>query len=307
LLCLASSTHAHDLHGILAERSAMDPALRQRIDDANELRRILSERAKSGESGLEAVVQRALRWDKAALTVCFLNGETDARRHIAEVANEWIGGTAIRFDFGAMASPRTCVAASPSDIRINLTGTGNWSYVGTHAKSVAADKPTLHLSGMAHGNPLSSYERFLVLHEFGHALGFEHEHQSPEGGCTSEFDWKALPTVLQWSETEVRQNMTRFDEAARKTGLVYSEFDPKSVMMYALPVGAFLAPQTAKCYLAQANSKLSALDKAGVLYLYPATPTARAPAAPVSVIAVANRWSWDTHRKLARLRQIALN
>jgi len=35
---------------------------------------------------------------------------------------------------------------------------------------------------------------FFILHELGHALALEHDNQSPEANCDTEFDW---PKVLR--------------------------------------------------------------------------------------------------------------
>lgn len=301
---VGSAASAHDLNGIMAENKEVTPEARQKIEEIKELRRRLNERVSAGDRNLEAVVQKTLRWDKPVLTVCFQDGLEASRQRIAAVANEWIAGTSIRFNFGAANATRTCSAAVPADIRVSLTGVGNRSYVGKHAIDIAPDKPTMNLSGMNHGNALTEYDRFLVLHEFGHALGFEHEHQSPQGGCSGEFDWVALPVVLGWTETEVRLNMTRFDESARKSGLVTSEFDAHSVMLYALPATAFLNAATAKCYLTQANSNLSPLDRAGVRYLYPLLPSSLAPEPHPSVVALGPNWPPEVRMQLARLRTL---
>lgn len=302
LACVGAAAAAHDLHGIFAERAAMTPEAKQRADDVKELRRLLNARVRAGDRDLEAVVQKALRWEKGVLSVCFLDGLEASRQNIAAVANDWTTGTSIRFDFGSAIATRTCAAGVPSDIRVSLNGTGNWSYVGRHAMGIAAEKPTLNLSGMNHGNALTPYDRFLVLHEFGHALGFEHEHQSPEGGCSAEFNWSALPAALGFTEAEVRQNMTRFDESARRSGLVASAFDPSSVMLYALPVEAFHNAATAKCYVAHANSTLSPLDRAGARYLYPvlSNPTGALP--HPSVVALGPDLPPQARVILARLR-----
>lgn len=272
--------------GIQAELKEMSPEARKKVEEIKELRRLLNERARAGDLEQEAVLQRALRWDKPVLTVCFRDGLEASWKKIATVANEWTVGTSIRFDFGTATPPRACAASDPSDIRVSMTGKGNWSYVGKHAMGVAADKATLNLSGMDHGNALTEYERFLVLHEFGHALGFEHEHQSPEGGCAGEFNWEALSAILEWTPEEVKQNMTRFDESARKSGLVASAFDASSVMLYALPAKAFLNAATAKCLVPNVNSTLSPMDKAGMRYLYPTLASAPQPGSHSATVAL---------------------
>lgn len=307
LACLGAAAFAHDLKGIFAERAALTPEAKQRIEDVKELRRLLNARALAGDRDLEAVVQKALRWEKSVLSVCFQDGHESTRQAVAAVATEWTAGTGIRFEFGTGMGmrTRTCSVSAPSDIRVSLTGETNRSYVGRLAMSIAADKPTLQLSGMNHGKPLSAYERFLVLHEFGHALGFEHEHQSPEGGCSAEFDWAALPGVLGFTEGEVRQNMTRFDDSARKSGLVTSEFDAHSVMLYALPVTAFLNASTSKCYVAQINSTLSPLDRAGVRYLYPVLAAGSANGLHPSVVALGPNWPPEVRKRLAQLRLLS--
>lgn len=299
---LSTTASAHDLRGIFREQAELSADDRQRIEDVKELRRLMNARARPGDRVLEAVVRKALRWEKSVLSVCFQDGIGSSREMIAAVAAEWTVGTSIRFDFGTLKETRTCSISMPSDIRVSLAGDANWSYVGRHAMGVSADKPTLHLSGINHGNPLSAYERFLVLHEFGHALGFEHEHQSPEGGCSKEFNWAALPKAVGFTEEQVRQNMARFDESDRKSGLVASAFDARSVMLYALPAVAFVDPSTARCYVADVNSMLSPLDKAGARYLYPVLSTGSLHDPHPSVAARGLTWTPDTRERAPRLQ-----
>ncbi len=51
---------------------------------------------------------------------------------------------------------------------------GSWSAIGTDVHNVNADKPTmmLDLKGYHHW-----FRKYLVIHQFGHALGLDHEHQ----------------------------------------------------------------------------------------------------------------------------------
>ncbi len=52
---------------------------------------------------------------------------------------------------------------------------GNWSMVGRDAETVTdMSKPTMVLNLLGHSAEL---QESLVIHEFGHALGLEHEHQ----------------------------------------------------------------------------------------------------------------------------------
>ena len=56
-------------------------------------------------------------------------------------------------------------------------GSSCWSKIGTDAKTVA-DKtlPTMNLALNGAGFQ-PDYQKYLVIHEFGHSLGLEHEHQ----------------------------------------------------------------------------------------------------------------------------------
>lgn len=227
------------------------------------------------------------------MTVCFFDGRPEARDHVAQVAQKWSQSMNLQFDFGPAGNRRTCTATNPSDIRVSFRGSGYWSYVGTQAKFINASKQTLNLAGM-NKTSFTAENDGIILHEFGHAIGFEHEHQSPESGCEQEFDWDYLYTSMGWSKAEVDRNMRRLDVPSSKTALLTTPFDSKSIMLYSLEPEAFKDPSKAKCLIPQANNDLSTVDRQAAATVYPmvgpppppaGVPSGQIPATPDAIAA----------------------
>jgi hypothetical protein len=104
------------------------------------------------------------------LTVSFLeNTPGDLQARILLHANAW----------GAYCNAGFTLVGSGGQLRITLAGDGYWSYVGTDCASIPAGEPTMCLQDFSTGTPESEYRR-VVRHEFGHAMGFPHEHQRAE-------------------------------------------------------------------------------------------------------------------------------
>jgi len=110
-------------------------------------------------------------------------------------------------------------------VYLYLTGKESWSKVGSDAKEVIdPKKPTMSL-GLWLGD--TQYNKHIVTHEFGHALGLEHEHQRS----------------MFWSFAEKHINGTKMSKDIKKECLCNyleqtqegdgtSEYDPDSVMHY---------------------------------------------------------------------------
>ena len=281
LLTLQTAS-AHDLMGIATEDSSLNVQQRIKIKQIFDYKRLLAEELKKNPSDgqPEAVVNTSLKWKRNKASVCFFSGNKEARDHVAKVAEQWIVGTSLKLDFGPSGNRTSCNSERPSDIRVSFNKKGYYSYIGTIAKLIDPANETLNLSGMDKST-FSESDDGIILHEFGHAIGFEHEHQSPRGGCGSEFNWDyIIRTYFEGNEEDARRNMEPLD--ANTTGLLTTSFDSKSNMLYSLNREAFINPDTAKCYISKPNNMLSAVDKAAAQTVYPLAPIA-APAAFSSV------------------------
>jgi hypothetical protein len=106
------------------------------------------------------------------------------------------------------------------------------------------------------------------MHEFGHALGMLHEHQSPKGNCGVEYHEEALlayGALLGWSREKALSNFIPYSESAE---LNASEVDRRSIMHYSLPPWIFKAGQNSPCFV-RPNYEISDGDKAFMGRIYP--------------------------------------
>jgi hypothetical protein len=172
-----------------------------------------------------------LRWHVGAeLGVRFIGGSARLRRRVEAAARRWEEYANVRFRFGRSRSAPIRVAFRSGD--------GSWSYVGIAALSVPRDEPTMNFGWLTEGTDDDEVER-VVLHEFGHALGCEHEHQSP--GVRIPWDKPkvyAYYETLGWPRAMVDEQVLF---AHSPEGMRWSRFDPESIMLYpvdeALTVG----------------------------------------------------------------------
>jgi hypothetical protein len=115
--------------------------------------------------------------------------------------------------------------------------------------------------------PDSTNEEYsrVVLHEFGHALGLVHEHQTPAGGIR----WNRDAVIRdlsgppnRWDIPTIEHNvLNRYSEPEVTQ---YTQFDPKSIMLYAFPSHWTLDNMTFP-----SNTVLSDTDKSFIAGQYP--------------------------------------
>jgi len=200
------------------------------------------------------------KWDPGQILRCrFLDGSPTMKRKVEAVARTWEKHCSIRFRF---------VTKGPEEIRISFRADpGSWSAVGRDALNRAAFpvfQPTMNFGWLTDTTPQVEYDR-VVLHEFGHALGAVHEHQTPTFDRL--WDRKAVLKYFQgppnyWSVAEIEHNVLN---KLNPTGMKFTKFDPKSIMLYAFDARLFAdngGPTNS-------NSAISQTDIALMKSLYP--------------------------------------
>ncbi|KAI8651909.1 Peptidase M12A domain-containing protein [Fusarium sp. Ph1] len=197
--------------------------------------------------------------DKFFLFVCFLNGHSSDKDKVKSLIEEHYNTLRmrIRFVFLEDDDPRA------SDIRVSFISHGvSSSCIGNDAE-LHPDESTMTLN-MHHDDQRSAEDRRKhrqsdVLHEFGHALGMEHEHAHPD--CPIKWNYRIVQGRRGWDAQKVAHNYRKLDKASTA---IRNAYDPKSIMHY--PVergdaqGGIVIPM---------NTELSDGDKEFLIWIYP--------------------------------------
>lgn len=164
-------------------------------------------------------------WQKDTLKVLFLDGSESLKAENLSYFKEWEKYCRIRIQ-------RTEVK-SEADISVTFAKGGAWSYIGSDSRWATQNKGTSMQLGwnaqLQTSNPREC--KGTAMHEFGHALGFAHEHQSPNFPCTWNVtllypDYKKM---FGWDEAQTKSNIVDRYSATFTNSSVY---DPTSIMHY---------------------------------------------------------------------------
>jgi serralysin len=205
----------------------------------------------------KAALVKDSKWPaNSTISVSFLDGTDEQKALVRRFAVEWITNLA-NLNFSWRAPPNT-------DIRISFQYSGSWSVIGTTAKSIMPKtQPTMNFGWLTPG-VTDEEARRVILHEFGHALGLIHEHQSPLGTI----DWNK-PAVIadlsgppnNWDAATIQHNMF---EQYPSNSIAGTPLDWHSIMLYPIPKS-----WTNDGTSAGMNNTLSDADKQFIRKQYP--------------------------------------
>jgi hypothetical protein len=200
------------------------------------------------------------KWGPGYTVRCrLLDGSPKMQKKVKTHCKQWekVANVKIRF-----------VTKEPAEVRISFyADDGSWSAVGRDALNTAyfpAHQPTMNF-GWVRDDSDPVEDRAVILHEFGHALGCVHEHQAP----TFDRKWNEAAVMKYfkgppnyWDADAIRSNVL---QKYSPRGMQSTDFDPKSIMLYAFDAGLFSDGKGAT----NENTDLSTTDRSMIKRMYP--------------------------------------
>lgn len=209
-------------------------------------------------------------WTKPIIFIGFINGTPELKQIVRQVIAEWTTYANVGF----IAKDNAEYSGDTADVKIYFSQDDQYnSFVGVNSYldflRKSKDTPTMNLGFIgktvrnADGTVID-WVGGTILHEFGHVLGLQHEHQNPIGGIR----WNRDVVIKNlsgppngWSMEVIDNNIFR---ALSQTKTQFTQYDPSSVMHYGFP-----ASWTQNGIAIPENFQLSETDKNFVAKIYP--------------------------------------
>ena len=197
-----------------------------------------------GVVGVQGLAMKKVnRWNSGStISVGFLdNCPSEIRELVKKTVPEWTPHTNIKFDFKDSSKGDVTISCDPAK--------GHNSIIGPGSRNV---QPSMNLGFDGSSGPSGDERVRLILHEFGHVLGFEHEQFNPKAPFKLSCDDPKVVEEANKNNLHVQNYCKQLPE----NDAVVSRFDPESIMYYILPKS--LVPEQ---YSNRRNVHLSELDK----------------------------------------------
>ncbi len=181
-------------------------------------------------------------WDKSEFNIHFINGNATVIEKIKKTVKIWEDNVGVKYRYNKDEEP-DIVIGFQKDV-------GSWSYIGTESLKYY---PSMNFSWLEPDIDDMEYHR-VVLHEFGHALGFVHEHQNPTNNPIVWNDTIVYKYYrdLGWKDADIYDNIIK---RYSKDEVNIETYDENSIMVYAFP-----SKHTKNDYSVDWNYNLSAND-----------------------------------------------
>lgn len=212
-----------------------------------------------------AVLVKDKMWpNNTTLKVVFLDGNSAQKALVKQFAPLWVENSSLRFKFF------DSLATAPENTHIRISFKSHTgSMLGNHGDYLSKTA-TLVLNELTRSELVIHHAKRYVLHEFGHALGFEHEYRNPKWPYgdkpINQQVKQCTPRLIQlgYKDNQAYQKCLDINLPLAKKLVNATIYDESSIMNY--PQVITLADETEKQIVAKFS--LSVLDKLAIQRWY---------------------------------------